>query len=86
MHDAKGRIVQTVSSQFNLYEDALKLEAGGDKTTKETALSESTSAGGSTAATAAPPNAEKKDELVDAIADSTTQVRQQISINSCHKF
>ena len=81
VHDAKGRIVQTVSSQFNLYEDALKLEAGGDKTTKESASSEPTSASGSTTATAAPPNAEKKDELVDAIADSTTQVTK-ISVNS----
>ena len=43
VHDAK-RVVQTLSS-FNLYEDALKLDA-----------------------------ASPKDELVDAIADSTTQV------------
>lgn len=87
VHDAKGRVVQTVSSQFNLYEDALKLEQGaaaaasasstGDKASKESSPSETAAAAGAAANTS-----DKKDELVDAIADSTTQVCKEPILKS----
>jgi len=58
VHDAK-RVVQTRSS-INLYEDALTME--------------SVAAAGATAAGGGGPSEKAKDELVDAIGDSTTQV------------